>query len=110
MRNHFNIFAGMLLSACVFAAASANAQSGTSASDSIRLNQLGFYPKAPKTAIVLTDRPQKFTVQSADRKIVFSGTLTPVAKADFSGRTIYVADFSTLQQAGNYTLNVRRKL
>lgn len=106
MKNHFNIFASVLLSTCVFAAASANAQSGSLASDSIRINQLGFYPKAPKTAIVLTDRPQKFTIQSADRKTVYGGTLTPVSKPDLSGRTIYLADFSPLQQAGNYTLNV----
>jgi endoglucanase len=105
MKNHFIIFAGVLFSACIFAGASANAQSDL-ASDSIRLNQLGFYPKAPKMAVVLTDHPQKFTIQSADHRTVFSGTLTPSAKPDLSGRTIYLADFSTLQQAGNYILNV----
>lgn len=106
MKNHFNIFLSILFSTCIFAGASANAQSDLHASDSIRLNQLGFYPKAPKTAIVLTDRAQKFTIQSADHKTVFSGTLIPSAKPDLSGRTVYLADFSALQQAGNYILNV----
>ncbi|MFD0748965.1 glycoside hydrolase family 9 protein [Mucilaginibacter calamicampi] len=106
MKNHFSVFAGMIFSACMFVAAFANAQSGLPASDSIRLNQLGFYPKAPKTAIILTDRPQKFTIQAVNGKTIFSGTLTPSAKPDLSGRTIYLADFSTLQQAGNYVLNV----
>jgi endoglucanase len=105
MKDHFNIFAGVLFSTCIFACASVNAQSDL-ASDSIRLNQLGFYPKAPKMAVVLTDHTQKFTIQSADHKTVFSGTLTPSAKPDLSGRTIYLADFSSLQQAGNYILNI----
>ena len=103
MNNHFNILAGVLLSTCIFAGASANAQSGLPASDSIRLNQLGFYPKAPKMAVVLTDHTQKFTIQSADYKTVFSGMLTPSAKPDLSGRTIYLADFSTLHQADRWT-------
>ena len=100
--NHFKTFAGLLVSACTLACASANAQT---ASDSIRINQLGFYPKGPKTAIVLTDHAQKFTIQSGT-KIVFTGTLTPSTKPDLSGRTIYVANFSNLQQPGSYTISV----
>jgi len=106
MINNFKLFAGVLFSACTFALACANAQSGLPASDSIRINQLGFYPKAPKTAIVLADRTQKFTIQAANGKTIFSGTLIPSAKPDLSGRTIYLADFSALQQAGNYILHV----
>lgn len=105
MKSNLKMLAA-LFSVCVFAGITANAQSGPTPSDSIRLNQLGFYPKAPKTAVVLTDHSQKFSIQSTDGKTVFSGTLAPAAKPDLSGRTIYLADFSSLQQAGNYILNV----
>ena len=104
--DHFKTLAWILFSTCVLVGASANAQSGLAVSDSIRLNQLGFYPKGPKTVIVLTDRAQKFTIETTTHKTVFTGTLTPSAKPDLSGRTIYQANFSTIQQAGNYILNV----
>src|SRR6187402_511386 len=101
--DHLKTGVGLLLSACIIAGASANAQT---ASDSIRLNQLGFYPRGPKTAIVLTDHAQKFFVKTAASKTVFTGSLTPSAKPDLSGRTIYVASFGALQQPGNYILTV----
>ena len=104
--NQFKLFAGVLLGTCIFTVAFAKAQSGLAASDSIRLNQLGFYPKAPKTAIILTDRAQNFTIQTVQGKTVFSGMLEASAKPDLSGRTIYLANFSSLQQAGNYILKV----
>jgi endoglucanase len=103
---HFKTFAGILFSISVLALAPANAQPGLPISDSIRINQLGFYPKGPKAAIVLTDRAQKFTIETPAHKTVFTGTLIPSAKPDLSGRTIYLANFSALQQAGNYILNI----
>ncbi len=106
MKNDHFIINAILLNICVLIGASANAQTVQSASDSIRLNQLGFYPKGPKTAIVLTDHVQKFTIETPAHKTVFAGTLTPSTKPDLSGRTIYEANFSTLQQTGNYILNV----
>jgi endoglucanase len=104
--NYFKFFTGLLFSTGIIAAASATAQRSLNLSDSIRLNQLGFYPKAPKTAIVLTDHVQKFTVETTTGKTVFSGTLTPSAKPDLSGRTIYSANFSALKQPGNYLLKI----
>src|SRR5687768_3512742 len=102
--DHFKTLAGILFSTCILAIASVNAQPGLPVSDSIRLNQVGFYPKGPKTAIVLTDHAQKFTIETPAHKTVFTGTLTPSAKPDLSGRTIYQANSSTIQQAGNYIL------
>lgn len=104
--HHFKTFAWILLCSCILVGASSNAQSALPVSDSIRLNQLGFYPQGPKTAIVLTDRPQKFTIETPAHKTVFTGMLTPSAKPDFSGRTVYQANFSALQKTGNYVLNV----
>ncbi|QJD96375.1 cellulase [Mucilaginibacter robiniae] len=91
---------------CLFSL-SASAQTGhSSAPDSIRLNQIGFYPAASKTAIVLTGNVQPFTIQTPGKKVVFSGKLKPSPRPDLSGRTIYVADFTALQQPGQYRLVV----
>jgi endoglucanase len=103
---HFRTLAGVLFTISILAVSSAIAQPALPISDSIRLNQVGFYPKGPKTAIVLTDHVQKFTIETPARKIVFTGTLTPSVKPDLSGRIIYQANFSSVQQSGNYILNM----
>ncbi|MBS7566644.1 glycoside hydrolase family 9 protein [Mucilaginibacter sp. Bleaf8] len=74
--------------------------------DSIRLNQMGFYPHASKVAIVLTNKAQQFTIETADHKKVFTGQLRPSAKPDLSGKAVYVANFTALQQPGKYVLQV----
>jgi endoglucanase len=76
------------------------------ASEEIRINQMGFYPLAPKTAIVLSSTAQKFNIESKDHKVVYSAMLKPSDKPDLSGNIIYVADFSAFQQAGDYELSV----
>lgn len=77
-----------------------------SASDSIRINQIGFYPKAPKTAVVLTDKVERFTVKDAGKHIVFSGTLKAAPLADMSGKQTFIADFTKLTKAGSYVVQV----
>jgi endoglucanase len=76
------------------------------ASDELRLNQVGFYPFAPKIAIVLGGAAQKFSLENERRQEVYSGTLKASDKPDLSGNTIYIADFSAFQSPGNYTLHV----
>jgi len=73
--------------------------------DSVRLNQVGFYPKAAKIAIVLTSKPSPFTIEEGNKQ-VFKGTLQPSAKADLSGRITFIANFSALQKPGSYTLKI----
>jgi len=47
-------------------------------SDAIRLNQLGFYPDAPKTAFIVGDAGETFRVLTADlRDTAFTGRLGP---------------------------------
>ncbi|MFD1257807.1 glycoside hydrolase family 9 protein [Mucilaginibacter terrae] len=85
----------------------ANAQTTKSkGSDSIRINQIGFYPKAPKTAIVLTDKVEKFTVQDLSKRIVFSGTLKAAPLADMAGNPTFIADFTALTKPGSYIVQV----
>lgn len=76
--------------------------------EDIRLNQVGFYPQAPKIAVVVGDTPSaQFQVKTADRKkTVFTGKLSAVQANEFSGKPTRVADFSGLQQAGAYVVEV----
>jgi endoglucanase len=71
-----------------------------------RLNQIGFYPDAPKMAVILTDNGGSFYIQAADKKTVFTGTLKKSVKPGFSGSYTGIADFSAFNKPGKYTLYV----
>jgi endoglucanase len=73
---------------------------------SIRLNQVGFYPDGPKTAIVLNNKSTVFYLQTPDHKTVFTGKLKLAADADFAGNKTNIADFSIYHQTGKYILQV----
>jgi endoglucanase len=72
----------------------------------IRLNQIGFYPGAPKTAIVLTGKDSVFYLQALNGKKVFTGALKKSGKPDFAGNTTAIADFTNYRKPGKYILIV----
>jgi endoglucanase len=72
----------------------------------IRMNQVGFYPDAPKIAIILGDRWGKFFLQTANKKIVFTGVLKRSSQLDFAGNYTWIADFSAYHKPGKYVINV----
>lgn len=72
----------------------------------IRLNQVGFYPNAPKIAIVLTNKKGIFSLQTLDKKIVYKGLLKKSIQPDFAGKYTWTADFSTCTKPGKYVLNI----
>jgi endoglucanase len=72
----------------------------------IRLNQVGFYPVAPKIAIVLTDKGNTFSLLTVNKKIAFKGVLKRSAQPDFAGKYTWIANFSVYNNPGTYTLNV----
>lgn len=73
--------------------------------DPIRLNQIGFYPGAPKIAVVLGAEEGSFHITSVDLKEKFySGTLGDLRKSVFSNKTTRIADFSSFQKTGTYIL------
>jgi len=74
------------------------------AQQNIRLNQLGFYPEAPKTAIILNAKDSVFQVQTIEKKSVFSGTLKRSVKPDFAGDYTLIADFTAYHKPGKYLL------
>ncbi|MCC9166988.1 glycoside hydrolase family 9 protein [Pontibacter harenae] len=80
----------------------------TEFSDAIRLNQIGFYPNAPKVAVVVGENEGgEFYLKTADNsKTVYTGTLSEVKPGEFSQRPTRVADFSDFTQTGQFVLEI----
>lgn len=74
--------------------------------EQIRLNQIGFYPNAPKIAVVLTSKNGSFSVQAVDKKVVYKGQLKKSGQPDFAGQYTWIADFSAFTKPGKYVLNI----
>lgn len=74
----------------------------------IRLNQLGFYPAAPKTAIVTGDvSSANFYITSTNlRDTVFTGTLSEEKHSAYSTIKTRAADFSSFKARGSFVLFV----
>ena len=70
----------------------------------IRLNQSGFYPNAPKIAVVINDSiDHNFYVVNADKHdTIYTGTLSDVQHSNNSSLTTRIADFSAFTKTGNY--------
>jgi endoglucanase len=80
---------------------------GQDVSQKIRLNQLGFYPGAPKIAVVADDNDGSFTVKSvASGEVVYSSKLSATHKSGFSPNSTRIADFSKVTKPGLYKLNI----
>lgn len=76
--------------------------------DSIRLNQVGFYTHAPKKAFVIsTVTSDEFYITSTNlRDTFFTGKLGPQKRSTHSATKTRLADFTPLQQKGIYVLLV----
>jgi endoglucanase len=94
------------LAATAAAITPACSQLRISPADSVRLNQVGFYPKGTKIAVVLARRPYKFILLENGKERVFSSILKASTQPDLSGRITYVADFSAFEKSGVYTLAI----
>lgn len=74
--------------------------------DRIRLNQIGFYPDAPKIAVVLTNKKGSFSLQNMARRVVYKGQLKKSAQPNFAGQYTWIADFSAFTKPGKYILSI----
>lgn len=73
----------------------------------IELNQLGFLPGAAKWAVVSDVASGEFVVQdAASGREVLRGALKPAAAWEPAQERVRLADFSALQQPGEYRLQV----
>ena len=73
----------------------------------IKINQLGFYPNAPKAAIGVTGGAGPFYILSSNlQDTVYSGTLGASASFNMTGEIVRKADFTNFTTIGNYYLNI----
>ncbi|MBO0935456.1 glycoside hydrolase family 9 protein [Fibrella sp. HMF5335] len=109
MGNFFSLFRPGLLLGCWLAAGPLCAQP---VAETIRLNQLGFYPNAAKVAILVSETggdtsTRSFQVMTADgRQVVFNGLLSHTRTNPISGKLARTADFSALRTTGTFRVNV----
>lgn len=75
--------------------------------DLIRLNQVGFYPAGPKTAVIEKNISGSFYVISSDgTDTLYSAPLSAPQKHPYGPRTVRLADFSAFNTTGSYKLLV----
>lgn len=72
----------------------------------IRLNQIGYLSGAQKIAIVPGVASTKFTIVDDSNSEVFSGDLTAAGTWEPALESVKIADFSSLNKAGNYKIHV----
>ncbi len=71
----------------------------------IQLNQIGYYPDAPKIAVIADYKDSDFQIMSVSSdEIVFKSRLSDQHKSDFSPEITRIADFSTVSKPGMYKL------
>ena len=78
-------------------------------SESIRLNQLGFYPSEEKIAVVFSDSTGKlpFSVRNMEtNKIVFRGVSSGLRSSSFSDKKTSVLSFTGLSSPGQYRIEI----
>lgn len=83
--------------------------SGTMAQTvAIHLNQIGFYPTAPKIAVIAPSTPNTrfFVLDLAKGDTVFRSNLSAVRPNPLSGKSSQIADFSGLQKDGKYQVHL----
>lgn len=81
---------------------------GAQITDAIRVNQVGFYPNAPKIAIVTDSNAKEFSIINVSSKqVAFTGTLQKMGVWEYSNEYSGKADFSKLSQEGTYYVEVK---
>jgi endoglucanase len=70
----------------------------------IRLNQAGFYPSAPKIAVVVNDSTDNrfFVINKTNHDTAYKGTLSVLHRSNNSSLRTRIAAFSGLDKPGNY--------
>ncbi len=100
----FRSFGGLLL---MVLCGLLNPVSAQQLSAAIRLNQIGFYPNAPKTAVILAEKSMSFEIKDAGTgKVVFKGKPAGPRTNQHSGKTSFIADFTGFKKSGKYVVEV----
>jgi endoglucanase len=89
-----------------FLGATGRAYGAEDGSVQIKVDQVGYLPRAAKVAVV-TAAAKTFEVKRAsDHVTVFKGTLGPASFDADTGDSVQITDFTKLHQAGTYYLDV----
>lgn len=101
----------MLLAGVGLSCADMDAQSietEGSADTRVHLNQRGFYPTAPKTAVVAGSPASGpfFVIAVEEGDTLHTGRLGEMRDAELAGERVRLADFSSLDQPGRYVVDV----
>jgi len=75
----------------------------------IRLNQLGYFPGAEKSFVVVNSEATCFEIKDTAGKLVFSGSLVDKGLWDKSNEKLKVGIFDALTKKGSYTISVPDK-
>lgn len=76
-------------------------------SENIRLNQIGFYPNAPKVAVITAAGVSKFSIVNySSHKTVFSGDLKESVNAALNGKKTFIANFTSFTTPGKYIISI----
>ena len=77
-------------------------------SDQIRLNQIGYYPKAIKKAVIVNAKNlEKFSlVNNKTLEVVYSGILSDSQHWKLAGESVQIADFSEVSDEGDYSIYI----
>ena len=78
------------------------------ADNSIRINQLGYYPQAPKLAVVAGNTPATafYIVSTAANDTVFKGVLSALMQSANSSTQTKLIDFSAFMAVGSFIIRV----
>ena len=71
-----------------------------------RINQIGYYPKGEKKAVILANPGQKFSVIDESQRVVFQGNLSTGPMSRLSGEKLSYADFTDFTGSGTFRLSV----
>ena len=74
----------------------------------VRVNQVGYLPEATKVAVVIDDQVSgtSFEVVGSSGQVAYSGDLSESIDDENSNRTVRHAEFSDVEEAGEYTVEV----
>ncbi|MEO1652277.1 MAG: glycoside hydrolase family 9 protein [Bacteroidota bacterium] len=77
-------------------------------SDAIRINQLGYFPDAPKKAVLTESTSAKgfMILKADDQEIVYEGVLSEEFDWKKAGEKVKIADFTPFDQKGDFLLYV----
>ena len=100
MKHYLSLSAFLFLVAC-----SSGQRDSFTQTDDIRINQLGYYPNCPKTAVVEEGcLASTYRIENADGETVWENPASRKAVSPWSGKEREIIDFSNLTEPGDYVL------